>query len=286
MYRVLPVSLLALAAVPAASAAIVFTRGSVLVVRDAHGVRSLGHLGTNPVWSPDGRTIAFEYGDDVYTVRSDGTRRRRLVAHAMHPAWSPDGTSLAYTSAGTNLDVWTVGSGGDGARRLTRGRGVDAMPWWSPDGRRIVYASQRWCAVRTLPLCPMQIFVMDATGAHKRRLTSSWWSNVRPRFSRDGRRLVWLRADESEDYWESVIRFVPDSHFVVWVARANGARMRRLTTPRIRAWAATFSPDGRRVLVSIERTWPTWHLAVVPLAGGPVRLLTGGDRNDLYADWR
>ena len=204
----------------------------------------------------------------------------------MHPAWSPDGRSLAYTSVGANLDIWVVGADGGGARRLTHGRGVDTMPWWSPDGSRIVYAGQRWCAVRTLPLCPMQIFVMDASGAHKRRLTSSWWNNARPRFSPDGGRVVWLRADESEDYWESLIRLLPDSRFVVWTARADGSRMRRLTTPRVRAWAATFSPEGRSVLVSVEQTVPPWHLAVVPVGGGPVQLLTHGDRNDLYADWR
>jgi TolB protein len=283
MSRLLALTALALSPV-AAGPSIVFTRGPVLFVRDGGGTRSLGHYGTNPVWSPDGRRVAFEYNGDVFTVGADGRGRRLLVRNALQPAWSPDGGSIAYASAGRNVDVYVADADGSNARRLTRGRGVDGMPAWSPDGRRIAYTSQRWCAVRTLPGCSTQIFVMDRGGGRKRRLTSSWFRSTRPRFSPDGSRLVWLRA--YVDYYENVIRTVPDSLYVVVVGDVDSPRRRTLTSMRERAWAATFSPDGRRVLFSRERVRPPWHLAVVPVDGGPVRVLTHGDRDDLGADWR
>ena len=245
MYR-LVAALFILVTPVSASHPLVFTHGSVLFVRDARGQRSLSQYGTNPSWSPDGASIAYQFGTDVFTVRSDGTNRRLLVRNALQPAWSPDGTRFAYVSADpANFDVYVADSGGGNPHRLTRGRGVDATPSWSPDGTRIVYQSQRWCAVRTLTGCSMQIFVMNADGTHKHRLTSSWFDNARPRFSPDGRRIVWLRA--YVDYYENIYTDLPDgSRWQVMTARSDGSEQRVVTSSRVRAWAPTFSPDGRR----------------------------------------
>lgn len=51
--------------------------------------------------SPDGRQIAFITGDDVWTMRPDGSRRRRIVDNRPESmvwrlAWSSDGSRLAY----------------------------------------------------------------------------------------------------------------------------------------------------------------------------------------------
>jgi TolB protein len=262
---------------------IVFTRGAVLFVRDGGRERSLGVLGTNPVWSPDGRTIAFEYGADIDVVGRDGKGRHVLVRNAMHPAWAPDGR-IAYTSTrGGNLDVSVADEDGANPRRLTRGLGVDELPSWSPDGRRIAYTSQRWCSVRTLVSCSTQIFVMSADGSHKRRLTSDWFSSARPRFSPDGRRLVWLHA--YLDYEDNIVRSIPSSRYVVVVARSSGRGAHAVTRGSARAWAPTFSPDGTKILFGIEQRYPPWHLAVVGANGGPPRILTHADRDDTGPDW-
>jgi Tol biopolymer transport system component len=262
---------------------IVFTRGAVLFVRDGGAERSLGVYGTNPVWSPDGRTIAFEYGPDIYVVGRDGKGRHLLVRGAMQPAWARDGR-IAYTSThGANLDVTVAEADGRNPHRLTRGLGVDELPSWSPDGRRIVYTSQRWCSVRTLASCSTQIFVMDADGGHKHRLTSDWFSSVRPRYSPDGRRLVWLHA--YLDYPDYVIRSIPSSRYAVVVASASGGHAHAVTSERVRAWAPTFSPAGTTVLFSVEQRYPPWHLAMVGVDGGPVRVVSHSDRDDSGADW-
>jgi Tol biopolymer transport system component len=262
---------------------IVFTRGAVLFVGDGSGARSLRIYGTDPVWSSNGRMIAFEYGADIYVARGDGTGRHLLVRDAMHPAWASDGR-IAYTSTRSgNLDVTVADANGRNPRRLTRGLGVDETPSWSPDGRRIVYTSQRWCSVRTLASCSTQIFVMDADGSQKRRLTSDWLSSVRPRYSADGRRLVWLNA--YLDYPDYVLRSIPSSRYVVVVARASGAGAHAVTSDRVRAWAPTFSPSGTTILFSVDQRYPPWHLAVVGRSGGPIRIVTNGDRDDSGADW-
>jgi Tol biopolymer transport system component len=263
--------------------AIVFSQGAVLFVRDHAAERSLGVYGTNPVWSPEGRMIAFEYGSDIYVVRRDGTERHLLVRDAMHPAWAADGR-IAYTSThGGNLDVTVADSDGRNAHRLTHGLGVDELPSWSPDGRRIAYTSQRWCSVRTLASCSTQIFVMDGDGSHKRRLTSGWLSSVRPRYSPDGRRLVWLHA--YLDYPDYVVRSIPSSRFVVVVARSSGRNPHAVTSERVRAWAPTFSAGSTTILFSVDRRYPPWQLAVVGLDGGKLRIISHSDRDESGADW-
>ena len=61
-----------------------------------------------PVWSPDGRRIAFlnkrDGGKEVYVVSADGSGQRRLTRDARYaatPAWSPDGRKIAFEGAGS-----------------------------------------------------------------------------------------------------------------------------------------------------------------------------------------
>ena len=94
--------------------------------------RPLGR-GRSPDQSPDGRLIAFITGDDVWTMRADGSGRRRLVNHAERSmtwrlAWSPDGLRLAYihlpVRTGTVSEVRLVRRDGRGRVRVKLPRRV------------------------------------------------------------------------------------------------------------------------------------------------------------------
>jgi Tol biopolymer transport system component len=59
----------------------------------------------NPVWSPDGKRLAFVRLDgrssQIYIARADGRGARLLdtgFAFSFNPAWAPDGRRIAFAA--------------------------------------------------------------------------------------------------------------------------------------------------------------------------------------------
>ncbi len=65
---------------------------------------------------------------------------REPIRLANQPALSPDGSTLVFAWGG---DLWTVPTAGGQARPLTRNAGVDRDPVFSPDGKRVGFSSDR-----------------------------------------------------------------------------------------------------------------------------------------------
>jgi dipeptidyl aminopeptidase/acylaminoacyl peptidase len=123
----------------------------------------------DPVWSPKGDSIAFTRELDLFTVRPDGTRVRRMSPAwsnktprwSQLPAWTPSGDRLSYIYGwlrpGQNgcsfLWVRPDGSGRENVPGATLGRACDSVDHlvWSPDGGAIAYSVNRnYCYTRRL----------------------------------------------------------------------------------------------------------------------------------------
>jgi Tol biopolymer transport system component len=131
-------------------------REPALVVVDVAGrrMRRLGataRLGsTDPSWSRRGsiafarRRAAFA-GYDLYTVRADGRRLRRIARarSATRPTWSPDGRRVAFLdfAPASGLNRWrvtVVRADGRGRRQVGLATS-DAALEWAPDGTRLLW---------------------------------------------------------------------------------------------------------------------------------------------------
>ena len=73
--------------------------------------------------SPDGSSIAFTYKGDIYKVGVKGGEAVRLTTRDSYesvPVWSPDGKSIAFASdRNGSQDVYVMPASGGTARRLT-----------------------------------------------------------------------------------------------------------------------------------------------------------------------
>ena len=160
-----------------------------------------------PVFSPDGKKIAFESrrGEttspaenndtlEIYVIHIDGTNMKQLTHNDVddgHPTWAPNGKQIAFTGMVDDIyHIFSVNAGGGNVRRLTYGNtGSHYHPTFSPDGKRIIYVSNAHNHYT--------LWMMNADGTNKTQLTNHIGAHFEPSLSKDGKTLV-FGSDRSD----------------------------------------------------------------------------------------
>jgi len=258
-YRTIVTSLIALLglAVPAAAAAapstgaVVFSKsttvegvakGGLFAVRDGRlNQLTEDPTDTEPAFSPDGRTIAFVRGGDLYSVRPDGSGQRRLTSGPeldSAPVVSPNGRFVVFerrAGADAAADLYTVGAKGGGIRALTRGEADDHDVDIAPDGRAVVF-------VRGTAQGPNDtaedLYSVRPTGGGLARLTRTGGADeFEPRYFAGG--ILYSRGESTEG---------PAAFADIYTMRRNGTKAK----PQVRgvgsAYVEDVSADGRTLL--------------------------------------
>ncbi len=106
---------------------------------------------SDPMWmrfpaiSPDGKTVAFSYKGDIWTVPANGGQARQITtnpAYDAYPVWSPDSRQIAFASSREgSMDIYVVGRDGGTPRRVTTDSGDEYPMAWRNDSTIMLKAS-------------------------------------------------------------------------------------------------------------------------------------------------
>jgi tricorn protease len=93
------------------------------------------------------RNLAFIYAGDLWLSNPDGSAPRRLTSdpgEKSNPVFSPDGKLIAYSAqVDGNIDVYLLPIEGGVPKRLTYHPGADVVQGFAPDGKSVMFTSPR-----------------------------------------------------------------------------------------------------------------------------------------------
>jgi tricorn protease len=123
--------------------------------------------------------IAFIYADDLWVANLDGSNPKRITASEgieSNPVFSPDGTTIAFTGQyDGNIDVFLIAVTGGIPKRLTWHPGNDLVRDFSPDGKKVLFASQR----NSFTARYYQLFTVDIKNGSEMQLPvpNAFWAS-------------------------------------------------------------------------------------------------------------
>ncbi len=264
-----------------------------------------------PTWSPDDSEIAFVSSRDAYdgvwviNVATGAERKVRAVkgARVDAPSWGPGGHLLYHVTAGTQTRFELDGMPVSGTENVFAFR----ASWASPS--EIIYVSDGKIRKRSITGLPMQTLdftatmqvtrpqytrrVRDFTSTTPRRVLGI----VRPVISPDGTQIAFAAvgdiyvmpiggdavnvtqdaALDTDPSWSpdgSSLVYSSDKdseHLQLWIRDMKSGQSRKVTSLATQPQAASFSPDGKRVVFfNVDGMWRVAEMSILDLDTGRV----------------
>jgi Tol biopolymer transport system component len=244
-----------------------YQNGSLWVVNaDRSGARELtaaDFSGAAPNWSKRG-LIAYDRGGSIWVVNPKSGKERR-VGSGSQPSWSPDGRTLlcvAVPRSQTVNDIFVMNANGSGRKRLTATPNVnEVQPAWSPGGRWIAFTGNK--GVYAMRSNGRQMRLVAAKGVqpswkkgtngivYTRR--TARWNGFVLQTNLNGKQTRWLlrpRLDASPTWSPdgSQLAFTRDG--VVYIVSEDGMIPR---STGLKGADPAWSPDGERLVAAFGR---------------------------------
>lgn len=219
--------------------------------------------------SPDGSTIAFTYKGDIYTVPVAGGQARQLTTQSSYetePVWSPDGKKIAFASDREGgSDIFIMDAAGGPATRLTFNSASEIPQGFTPDGKAVIYSASIQDAPSAL-LFPAswqtELYSVPVNGGRPRQILSTPAEAVN--YLPDGKSFIYVDRKGGEDQWRkhhtsSVTR-------EIWKYDAATGRHTNLTNHPGEDRSPAVTPDGQTLYFLSERDGGSFNVYSMDLS--------------------
>lgn len=195
------------------------------------------------------------YDFDIYTAPAEGGEPTPIFGSPAYDAEatvSPDGQTIVFTSMRDgDLDIYTMRTDGTDVRKLTDEVGYDGGAFFSPDGSKIVYRAhhpvepgavadyRRLLGQGLIRPTTLDVWVMDADGSDKVRVTNNGAANFAPFFHPSGDRVL----------FSSNLHDPRGRDFDLYMIGVDGTGLERVTTHPDFDGFPQFSPVDPSLLV-------------------------------------
>jgi Tol biopolymer transport system component len=228
----------------------------------------------------------------VFIADADGRNERPLVPAGgldYSPSFSADGDWIIFTSERNgSADIYRVHPDGSGLERLTDDLAYDDQGSLSRDGKSLVFVSSRASG-------QTDIWILDLSTKQTRNLTNHPGGDFRPAWSPDGQ---WIAFTSDRDSNAGVVyrRWEPLQSTGLYIIRADGTGLRRMTPEGGFAGTPEWSRDGQRIIYYETDEQEAWYaragsldavtqIVSIDVATGKRSVLTSGEGVKVWPHW-
>jgi Tol biopolymer transport system component/C-terminal processing protease CtpA/Prc len=229
-----------------------------------------------PSISPDGKTIAFTYKGDIYRVPAAGGIAMPLTQHDAQdfmPVWSHDGRQIAFASDRFgNFDIFVMPAEGGEARRLTFHSAQEYPYTFSPDDRYILFGAARMdtAANRMFPTASQpELYRVPVTGGRVEQVLTTPAEDVK--MSRNGQFLLYHDKKGGENAWRK--HHTSSITRDIWIYDTKTGTHRKITTFAGEDRNPVFT-DGDQAFYYLSEESGSFNVQKMSLQGGKAQAIT------------
>ncbi len=189
---------------------------------------------------------------EIYVSDLKGNIVKQLTDNSFYDAEatvSPKGDKIVFTSDRSgDVELYTMNIDGSGLKQITSELGYDGGACFSPDGKQIVWRSTKFDSeqekadykdlLKKHLVSPnkMELYIANADGSNRRKLTDLGGANWAPFFSIDGQKVIFSSNHATKS--------IP---FNLYMIDTNGKNLEQITYDKVFDSFPMFTPDGKKI---------------------------------------